>query len=142
MQELGQSSGFDVEMEDRGNLGHDGLMKARAQFMQLASKDPLLAAVRPNGLDDTAQLHIDIDQDKASALGVSIANINATLSAAWGGLYVNDFIDRGRVKRVYMQADAPIACLPGRSLPLRMSRGAASGGYRRRSPPSVPSNGP
>ncbi|MBL6852669.1 MAG: efflux RND transporter permease subunit, partial [Alphaproteobacteria bacterium] len=112
VQELGQSSGFDVEMEDRGNLGHDGLMKARAQFMQLASKDPLLSAVRPNGLDDTAQLHIDIDKDKASALGVSVANINATLSAAWGGLYVNDFIDRGRVKRVYMQADAPYRMLP------------------------------
>jgi multidrug efflux pump len=112
VQELGQSSGFDVEMEDRGNLGHDGLMKARAQFMQLASKDPLLSAVRPNGLDDTAQLHIDIDQDKASALGVSIAGINATLNAAWGGLYVNDFIDRGRVKRVYMQADAPYRMLP------------------------------
>jgi multidrug efflux pump len=112
VQELGQSSGFDVEMEDRGNLGHDGLMKARAQFMQLASKDPLLSAVRPNGLDDTAQLHIDIDKDKAAALGVSVASINATLSAAWGGLYVNDFIDRGRVKRVYMQADAPYRMLP------------------------------
>src|SRR6201999_1659994 len=72
VQELGQSSGFDVEMEDRGNLGHDGLMKARAQFMQLASASPLLSAVRPNGLDDTAQLHIDIDRDKASALGVSV----------------------------------------------------------------------
>jgi len=112
VQELGQSSGFDVEMEDRGNLGHDALMKARAQFLRLASQSPLLSAVRPNGLDDTAQLHIDIDRDKASALGVSVANINATLSAAWGGLYVNDFIDRGRVKRVYMQADAPYRMLP------------------------------
>jgi multidrug efflux pump len=112
VQELGQASGFDVEMEDRGNLGHAGLMKARAQFMQLASRDPLLSAVRPNGLDDTAQLHIDIDRDKAEALGVSVADINNTLSAAWGGLYVNDFIDRGRVKRVYVQADAPYRMLP------------------------------
>ncbi|MBS0469772.1 MAG: efflux RND transporter permease subunit [Proteobacteria bacterium] len=112
VQELGQSSGFDVEMEDRGNLGHDGLMKARAQFLQLAARDPLLSAVRPNGLDDTPQLHIDIDRDKASALGVPLSTINATLSAAWGGLYVNDFIDRGRVKRVYMQADAPYRMLP------------------------------
>jgi multidrug efflux pump len=112
VQELGQSSGFDVEMEDLGGLGHDGLMKARGQFMGLASHDPLLSAVRPNGLDDTAQLHIDIDRDKAEALGVSVADIDATLNAAWGGLYVNDFIDRGRVKRVYMQADAPYRMLP------------------------------
>jgi len=112
VQELGQSSGFDVEMEDRGNLGHDGLMKARNQFLQLAAKDPLLAGVRPNGLDDTAQLHIDIDKDKATALGLSLADIDNTLSTAWGGQYVNDFIDRGRVKKVYMQADAPYRMAP------------------------------
>jgi multidrug efflux pump len=112
VQELGQSSGFDVEMEDRGNLGHDGLMKARNQFLQLAAKDPLLAGVRPNGLDDTAQLHIDIDKDKATALGLSLSDIDSTLSTAWGGLYVNDFIDRGRVKKVYMQADAPYRMAP------------------------------
>jgi multidrug efflux pump len=110
--ELGQSSGFDVEMEDRGNLGHAGLMKARNQFLALAAKDPLLAGVRPNGLDDTAQLHIDIDKDKATALGLSLADIDNTLSAAWGGQYVNDFVDRGRVKKVYMQADAPYRMAP------------------------------
>ncbi|HTT99462.1 MAG TPA: efflux RND transporter permease subunit [Rhizomicrobium sp.] len=112
VQELGQSSGFDVEMEDRGNLGHDGLMKARNKFLQLAAKDPLLSGVRPNGLDDTAQLHIDIDKDKATALGLSLADVDDTLNTAWGGLYVNDFIDRGRVKKVYMQADAPYRMVP------------------------------
>jgi multidrug efflux pump len=112
VQELGQSSGFDVEMEDRGNLGHDGLMKARSQFLALAAKDPLLQGVRPNGLDDAPQLHIDIDRDKATALGVSLADINSTLGAAWGGLFVNDFVDRGRVKQVYIQADAPYRMAP------------------------------
>jgi multidrug efflux pump len=112
VQELGQSSGFDLEMEDRGDLGHDGLMKARNQFLQLAAKDPILSGVRPNGLDDTPQLHIDIDQEKATALGLSLSDINNTLSAAWGGLFVNDFVDRGRVKQVYMQADAPYRMVP------------------------------
>jgi multidrug efflux pump len=112
VQELGQSSGFDVEMEDRGNLGHDGLMKARNQFLALAAKDPLLAGVRPNGLDDTPQLHIDIDQEKAATLGISLSDINSTLSAAWGGMFVNDFVDRGRVKQVYIQADAPYRMVP------------------------------
>jgi len=112
VQELGQSSGFDVEMEDRGNLGHDGLMAARNQFLQLAAKDPILAGVRPNGLDDTAQLHVDIDKDKATALGLSLADVDNTLNVAWGGLFVNDFVDRGRVKQVYMQADAPYRMVP------------------------------
>jgi multidrug efflux pump len=112
VQELGQSSGFDLEMEDRGNLGHDGLMKARNQFLALAAKDPILAGVRPNGLDDTPQLKIDIDQEKATSLGLSLADINNTLSAAWGGHFINDFVDRGRVKQVYMQADAPYRMVP------------------------------
>ncbi|HEY5238432.1 MAG TPA: efflux RND transporter permease subunit [Rhizomicrobium sp.] len=112
VQELGRSSGFDVEMEDRGGLGHDALMKARNQFLGLAAHDPVLAGVRPNGLDDTAQLHIDIDQEKASALGLSIADIDSTLNAAWGGLFVNDFVDRDRVKQVYIQADAPYRMAP------------------------------
>jgi multidrug efflux pump len=112
VQELGIASGFDIQLEDRGNLGHDGLMAARNKLLALAATDPLLMAVRPNGLDDTPQLHIDIDQQKANALGVSIADINSTLSAAWGGNYINDFIDRGRVKRVYMQGDAPFRSSP------------------------------
>ncbi len=112
VQELGNSSGFDFEMEDRGGLGHDALMKARNQFLGLANRDPLLLGVRPNGLDDTPQLHIDIDQEKATALGLSLADINNTLNAAWGGLFINDFIDRDRVKQVLMQADAPYRMAP------------------------------
>jgi multidrug efflux pump len=112
VRELGQSSGFDVEMEDRGSLGHEGLMKARNQFLALAAKDPLLSGVRPNGLDDTPQLHISIDQEKAASLGLSLSDINDTLSAAWGGLFVDNFVDRGRVKQVYIQADAPYRMVP------------------------------
>jgi multidrug efflux pump len=112
VQELGQSSGFDVEMEDRGALGHDALMKARNQFLTSAARDPLLAGVRPNGLDDTPQLHVDIDQEKAVTLGLSLSDVNNTLAAAWGGSFINDFVDRGRVKQVYMQADAPYRMVP------------------------------
>jgi multidrug efflux pump len=112
IQELGNASGFDLELVDRGNLGHEGLMAARNQLLGLAAKNPSLMGVRPNSLDDTPQIHIDIDQAKASALGVSLADINSTLSAAWGSSYINDFIDRGRVKRVYMQGDAPYRMTP------------------------------
>jgi multidrug efflux pump len=112
IQELGNASGFDLELEDHGNIGHDGLIAARNQLLGLAARDPLLQQVRPNSLDDTPQLHVDIDQAKASALGLSLADINTTLSAAWGSSYINDFIDRGRVKRVYMQGDAPYRMTP------------------------------
>jgi len=112
VRELGNSSGFDVEMEDRGGLGHDAMMKARRQFLALAVHDPLLSGVRPGSLDDTPQLHIDIDQEKATAQGVAIADVDNTLNAAWGGSFINNFIDRGRVKRVYMQADAPYRMTP------------------------------
>jgi len=112
VQELGNATGFDLQMEDRGNLGHEGLIAARNQFLGLAARNPLLLGVRPNSLDDTPQLHVDIDQAKASALGVSLADIDTTLSAAWGSSYINDFIDRGRVKRVYMQGDAPYRMTP------------------------------
>jgi multidrug efflux pump len=110
--ELGQSSGFDLELEDRGNLGHAGLIEARNMLLGLAARDPLLQAVRPNSLDDTPQLHVNIDQAKANALGVSTASANSTLSAAWGGSFVNNFVDRGRVKRVYIQGDAPYRMSP------------------------------
>src|SRR5690606_5654757 len=73
---------------------------------------PLLANVRPNGQEDTPQFQVDVDLEKAAALGVSISQVNATLSAAWGGKYIDDFIDRGRVKRVYLQADAPFRMVP------------------------------
>ncbi|MGQ8775582.1 multidrug efflux RND transporter permease AcrD [Serratia sp. NA_112.1] len=110
---LGNSSGFNMELEDHAGLGHDQLMAARNQLLQLAAANPLLSRVRHNGLDDSPQLQIDIDQRKAQALGVSIDDINNTLSTAWGSTYVNDFVDRGRVKKVYVQAAAPFRMLPG-----------------------------
>jgi multidrug efflux pump len=110
--DLGIATGFDLQMEDRGNLGHDGLIKARNLLLDLAAQNPVLSQVRPNSLDDAQQLHIDIDQEKASALGIATADIDATLSSAWGGTFVNNFIDRDRVKRVYMQGDAPYRMAP------------------------------
>jgi len=112
VQELGNATGFDLELEDHGNSGHQALIDARNQLLGMANRDPLLLGVRPNSLDDTPQLHVAIDQAKASALGVSLADINSTLSAAWGTTFINDFIDRGRVKRVYMQGDAPYRMTP------------------------------
>jgi multidrug efflux pump len=112
VQELGNATGFDLELEDHGNSGHLALIAARNQLLGLANRDPLLSQVRPNSLDDTPQLHVTIDQAKASALGVSLADVNSTLSAAWGTTFINDFIDRGRVKRVYMQGDAPYRMTP------------------------------
>jgi multidrug efflux pump len=112
VQELGNAVGFDLEMEDKGNIGHAGLIQARNMLLGLAAKDPMLLGVRPNSLDDAPQLHVDIDQAKASAEGVSLADINSTLSAAWGSTFLNDFVDRGRVKRVYMQGDAPYRMQP------------------------------
>ena len=110
--ELGTSSGFDFQLQDIGGVGHEALMGARNQMLGMASQDPNLAGVRPNGQDDTPQLKIEVDQAKAGAMGLTTADINSALSAAWGGSYVNDFIDRGRVKKVYMQADAPYRMTP------------------------------
>ncbi|KRA71819.1 multidrug transporter [Caulobacter sp. Root656] len=110
--ELGTSSGFDFQLQDIGGVGHDALIAARNQVLGMAAQDPSLAGVRPNGQDDTPQLKIDIDQAKAGAMGLTTADINAALSAAWGGSYVNDFIDRGRIKKVYVQADAPYRMRP------------------------------
>ncbi|WP_370553027.1 efflux RND transporter permease subunit [Edwardsiella tarda] len=111
--ELGTASGFDFELIDQANLGHEKLTEARNQLLGMAAQHPdLLVGVRPNGLEDTPQFKLDIDQEKAQSLGVSLSNINQTISAAMGGAYVNDFIDRGRVKRVYVQADAPYRMLP------------------------------
>jgi multidrug efflux pump len=109
---LGQSQGFDMELEDRGGLGHDGLVKAQNQLLGLAAQDPLLAAVRPNSLPDTPQLHVDIDSAKAMTLGLSLTTVQETLTAAWAGSFINDFIQNGRVKRVYMEGDAPYRMLP------------------------------
>lgn len=110
--ELGNANGFDLELQDRGGLGHDKLMAARNQLLGMAAKDPVLFAVRPNGQDDTPEYHLDIDQQKASALGLSLGDINTTLSIAWGSSYVNDFIDKGRIKKVFLQGDAPSRMLP------------------------------
>ncbi|MCB9736614.1 MAG: efflux RND transporter permease subunit [Deltaproteobacteria bacterium] len=109
---LGTSGGWTLKIQDRAGLGHDALMAARNQFLGMASQDPKLTGIRPSGMEDAPQLELDIDHEKAGALGVSAAQINATLSAAWGGQYINDFIQNGRVKRVYMQADAPFRMVP------------------------------
>ena len=103
---LGQSSGFDLQLKDLAGLGHEALVAAREQFIQLASQDPRLQGVRSNGLDDTPQLKVSIDDRKAGALSLTTSDINATLSTALGGTYVNDFLNQGRVKKVYVQGEA------------------------------------
>lgn len=110
--ELGNATGFDLMLQDRANLGHDALMQARNQLLAALSKEPALVAVRPNGQEDTPEFRLVIDTHQAGALGLSLADINDTFSSAWGSVYVNDFIDRGRVKKVFMQADAPYRMLP------------------------------
>ena len=110
--ELGTSSGFDLQLKDVGGLGHDALLAARNQVLGMAAQNTGLMGVRPNGMEDTPQLKLEIDQGAAGAMGVSLSDINATLSAAMGGAYVNDFIDRNRVKKVYVQADAPFRMKP------------------------------
>ncbi len=110
--ELGQSGGFNLYLKDNAGAGHEALVAARNQMLGAAGQSKLLMGVRPNGQEDTPQFRLDIDTEKAAALGVSIAEINSTLTVAWGGQYIDDFIDRGRVKRVYLQADAPFRMVP------------------------------
>lgn len=110
--ELGQANGFDFQLQDRGGLGHDKLMEARNQLLGMAMKNPKLIAVRPNGQDDSPQFKLDIDDVRAGALGVSLADVNSVLSTAWGSSYVNDFIENGRVKKVYLQSDPKYRMLP------------------------------
>jgi len=110
--ELGNATGFDLQLLDRGGLGHDKLIAARNQLLGMAAQDPRLIRVRPNGLEDAAEYFIDVDWDKAGALGVPITSIHNTISAAFGSAYVNDFIEAGRVKKVYAQLDAPFRMLP------------------------------
>ncbi len=110
--ELSRAGGFDFQLQDRAGLGHQALMAARNQLLGMAAKDPRLVRVRPSGLDDVTQYRIDVDWEKAGALGVPISSIHNTISAAFGSAYVNDFIQGGRVKRVYVQADAPYRMLP------------------------------
>ncbi len=111
--ELGSAKGFDFQLQDRGGLGHQALMDARNQLLAMAAQDPRLASVRPNGMEDVPEYRVDIDWDKAGALGVPIDAIHQTISAAFGSAYVNDFIQGGRVKRVYVQAQAADRMLPG-----------------------------
>ncbi len=110
--ELGNARGFDFQLLDRGSLGHGELMAARNQLLGMAAQDPRLASVRPNGMEDVPQYHIEVDWEKAGAMGVPITSIHNTIAAAFGGAYVNDFIQGGRVKRVFVQADAPYRMLP------------------------------
>jgi HAE1 family hydrophobic/amphiphilic exporter-1/multidrug efflux pump len=105
VQELGNATGFDLQLVDRNGVGHAGLLAARNAMLGAASQDKSLIGVRPNAVDDAPQLKINIDHDKARALGLDLTSVNSTISAGLGGSYINDFIDRGRVKRVYMQAD-------------------------------------
>ncbi len=110
--ELGVANGFDLQLQDRSGLGHEKLMEARNQLLGMAMKNPKLVAVRPNGQDDAPEFKVDIDNVRAGAQGVSLSNINDTLSTAWGSFYVNDFIQNGRVKKVYIQSDARYRMLP------------------------------
>ncbi len=112
IRELGNASGFDLQLIDRSGVGHGALMGARNQLLGASAKNPLLIGVRPNGLSDVAQYKIDINYEKAAALGVSFTDINQTLQAAWGSSYVNDFLDKGRIKKVYLQAEAPYRMTP------------------------------
>jgi len=110
--ELGNAKGFDFQLQDRGGLGHADLMEARNQILGMAAQDPRLVAVRPNGMEDVPEYYINVDWEKAGAQGVPITAIHNTIAAAFGSFYINDFIQAGRVKRVYVQADAPYRMLP------------------------------
>ena len=110
--ELGSAKGFDFMLQDRAGVGHEALMQARNQLLGMAAQDPRLMAVRPNGMEDVPQYRIDVDWEKAGALGTPITSIHRIISAAFGSSYVNDFIQAGRVKKVYIQADAPDRMLP------------------------------
>jgi multidrug efflux pump len=112
IQGMGTSDGFDFYLQDVNGAGHAKLIEARNQLLAAATKSSLLANTRPNGQEDTPQFSINIDQEKASALGISLSDVDGTLSTAWGSDYVNDFIDRGRVKKVYLQSDADFRMQP------------------------------
>ena len=102
---LGNSSGFDLMLQDSGSVGHEGLLEARNMLLGMAAQNDKVAGVRPNGQEDAPQLKIDINQEQAAAYGLSMANINSVISTAWGSSYINDFVDRGRVKRVFVQGE-------------------------------------
>ncbi|BBK33367.1 multidrug efflux pump [Stella humosa] len=110
--ELGNATGFDFQLQDRAGLGYEQMLAARNQLLGAARQRPELVGVRPNGIEDAPQFQLVIDRERVAALGLSIADVNNTMSAVWGSAYVNDFIDRGRVKRVYLQGDAPARMMP------------------------------
>ncbi|URQ92323.1 efflux RND transporter permease subunit [Pseudoalteromonas sp. SCSIO 43101] len=110
--ELGTANGFTLYLQDRVGLGHEKLLEARNMFLGMAAQNPVLSGVRPNGQEDKPELELDIDLAKAEALGLTQADINNTLSTAWGSSYVNDFIDRGRVKKVYLQGTPESRMVP------------------------------
>ena len=112
MPELGIAAGYSFFLQDNAGLGHEALLDARNQLLGMAGQSELLANVRPNGQEDTPQFRIDVDVERASALGLSMDAINTTLATAWGGRYIDDFIDRGRIKRVYIQSEAPFRMSP------------------------------
>jgi multidrug efflux pump len=112
IRELGNASGFDLQLIDINGLGHNALIDARNQVLGMAAKNPFLAGVRPNGLNDVAQFKIDVNYHKAMSLGIAISDINQTLQTALGSSYVNDFIDKKRIKKVFVQAEAPYRMLP------------------------------
>lgn len=110
--QLGTSTGFNLQLQDLGGLEHDALMEARNQLLGMAAQDSRLVGVRPNGQEDTPQYKLDIDYEKLTSLGVNISDVNSIFSTAWASSYVNDFIDKGRVKKVFVQGDAPFRMLP------------------------------
>ena len=110
--ELGNATGFDFQLQDKSGLGHEALLQARNQLLGMAAQNKNLVAVRPNGQEDQPQLRVDIDREKAGALSLSLADINAALSTVWGSSYADDFLDKGRVKKVYVQGDAPFRMVP------------------------------
>ena len=137
--ELGMSKGFDFQLLDRGGLGHETLMAAQYQLLGLAAQDPRLTKVRPNSQADISEYRVDVDWDKAGALGLAIGSIHRTISAAFGSAYANDFMQGGRIKRVYVQADAPDRMLPTDMDKLYVRNQAARWC---RSAPSPPAAGP
>ncbi|MDR0882040.1 MAG: efflux RND transporter permease subunit, partial [Candidatus Adiutrix sp.] len=110
--ELGNASGFDLQLQDVGGIGHEKLLEARNILLGLAAQNPNLMAVRPNGLEDQPQMRVTIDREKAGALGLNLAEVNAALGVVWGSAYTDDFLDRGRVKKVYVQGDASFRMIP------------------------------
>lgn len=112
IQGMGSSDGFSFYLQDVNGAGHDALVRTRDQLIQAAGKSSLLANTRPNGQDDTPQFTVEVDNEKARALGLSLSDVNSTLSTAWGSSYVNDFVDRGRIKSVYVQSDADFRMQP------------------------------